>query len=254
VSANRLTEHFGADVLLDAITPGQADDWLLWMKVTKKYAGATIGRTVKHAKRFFRSAVRLGFLRESPFVDLKSQKQTNDARKFFVPQEAVVQVLDILPDAEWRLIFALCRYGGLRCPSEHLALTWDDIDWAHDRFSVKSPKTGERLVPIFAELRPFLAAAFEAADDGAPHVITRRRGSAKRWGVLLERILSRAGIPRLEEDFPKPASEPADRADGAVFNRHGLPLAGQLGASGRCPLPDRPGIGLPAGGQCRRAA
>jgi integrase len=201
VSANRLTEHFGADVLLDAITPGQADDWLLWMKVTKKYAGATIGRTVKHAKRFFRSAVRLGFLRESPFVDLKSQKQANDARKFFVQQEAVAQVLDVLPDAEWRLIFALCRYGGLRCPSEHLTLTWDDIDWAHDRFLVKSPKTGERLVPIFAELRPFLAAAFEAAADGAIHVITRRRSSAQRWGVLLERILSRAGIPRWKKIF-----------------------------------------------------
>ncbi len=29
---------------------------------------------------------------------------------------------------QWRLIFALSRYGGLRCPSEHLALRWGHID------------------------------------------------------------------------------------------------------------------------------
>ncbi len=201
VSANRLTDYFGDDVLLDTITPGQADDWMLWMKVTKDYAGATIGRTVKHAKTFFRSAVRLGLLRESPFADLKSRKQTNDARKFFVTPETTSQVLDALPDAEWRLIFALSRYGGLRCPSEHLALTWPDIDWARDRFLARAPKTGVRWVPIFAELRPFLAAAFEAASDGALHVITRRRASAQRWGILLERILARAGIQRWERIF-----------------------------------------------------
>lgn len=68
VSAKRLTQYFADGTPLDAITAGQADDWLTWMKLTKKYANATIGRTVKHAKRFFRSAVRLGLLHASPFA------------------------------------------------------------------------------------------------------------------------------------------------------------------------------------------
>jgi hypothetical protein len=93
LAAKRLTSYFGPDTRLDAITPGQADDWLTWMKVYKKYAGATTGRTVKHPKRFFRSAVRLGLLSENPFADLKSQKQTNDERKFFVTQETACKVL-----------------------------------------------------------------------------------------------------------------------------------------------------------------
>ena len=38
------------------------------------------------------------------------------------------KVLKACPDAQWKLLFALSRYGGLRCPSEHLALTWGDID------------------------------------------------------------------------------------------------------------------------------
>lgn len=42
-AANRLIEHFGADAPIDAITPGQADDWLLWMRVTKKYKSTAFG-------------------------------------------------------------------------------------------------------------------------------------------------------------------------------------------------------------------
>jgi integrase len=118
-----------------------------------------------------------------------------------VTPETVAAVFDALPDVEWRLVFALSRYGGLRCPSEHLALTWNDIDWEHDRFLAVAPKTGDRWVPIFAELRPFLEDAFHAAPEGSTYVINRRRRSAQRWGVLLERILRRAGITRWERIF-----------------------------------------------------
>jgi integrase len=59
------------------------------------------------------------------------------------------KVLEACPDVEWRLIFALSRFGGLRCPSEHLILSWADLDWERSRFRVESPKTGVRWVPIF---------------------------------------------------------------------------------------------------------
>jgi integrase len=58
------------------------------------------------------------------------------------------------PDAEWRLLIAPSRCGGMRCPSEHLSLRWQDVDWERTRFRVDSPKTGQRWVPIFPELRP----------------------------------------------------------------------------------------------------
>jgi len=70
------------------------------------------------------------------------------------------------------LLFALSRFGGLRCPSEHLALTWNDVDWERNRFRVTSPKTahhegrGERWVPIFTEFRPYFEEAFELAAQG----------------------------------------------------------------------------------------
>jgi hypothetical protein len=65
----------------------------------------------------------------------------NPERLCFVSREESQKVLDACPDAEWRLLFALSRYGGLRCPSEHLALRWGDVDWERSRFTVRSPKT-----------------------------------------------------------------------------------------------------------------
>ena len=39
------------------------------------------------------------------------------------------KVLEACSEAQWRLLFALSHFGGLRCPSEHLALTLDAVDW-----------------------------------------------------------------------------------------------------------------------------
>ena len=123
----------------------------------------------------------------------------NEARKFFVTRDAACRVVDACPDAEWRLLFALSRFGGLRCPSEHLALTWPDVDWERNRFRVVSPNTehlegqGVRWVPIFKELRPYLEEAFELAPEGALHVITRYRDPSTNLRTQLQRILRRAG-------------------------------------------------------------
>ena len=119
-------------------------------------------------------------------------------------------VLDACPDYEWRLIFALSRYGGLRCPSEHLRLRWADIDWEHERITVHAVKTehhqgkGTRLVPIFPELMPYLREAFERAEAGAEHVISRYRRGNANLRTQLERIILRAGLkpwPRLFQNL-----------------------------------------------------
>jgi integrase len=56
-------------------------------------------------------------------------------------------------DAEWRLILALARFGGLRV-SEIFGLKWADIDWGKHTILVHSSKTekydvGTWLVPVF---------------------------------------------------------------------------------------------------------
>jgi integrase len=203
VTKDRLVEFFGPGKNLRDINPGDADAWLLWMR--EKYAKGTAGRTVRRAKQLFRSAVRKKLIVENPFIDLKAPSEANEARKFFVPKADTQKVLDSCPNLEWQLLFALSRFGGLRCPSEHVELKWVDVDWARNRFWVSSPKTEHheghegRWVPIFPELRPYLEQAFELAEPGTAYVINRYRDASVNLRTQLLRIIKRAGV----EPWPK---------------------------------------------------
>jgi len=101
---------------------------------------------------------------------------------------------------QWRLIFALARYGGLRSPSEILALKWQDVDWERGRILVHSPKTehhagGEsRQLPLFPELVPYLREVFEQAQEGIEYVVTRYRSRGVNLRTQLERIIVKAGL------------------------------------------------------------
>jgi len=195
----RLVAHFGEDRPLDSISCGDADGWRDQM-LTDGLAPATVGREVKRARQFFRAAVRRKLIAENPFIDVAAPAQVNTARAHFISREVTEKVLAACPDAEWRLIVALSRYGGLRCPSETLALRWGDIDWANNRINVPSPKTEHlpggayRMIPLFAELRPYLADVFDQAEPGSQYVISRYRGDNQNPRTQFERILRRAGV------------------------------------------------------------
>jgi integrase len=126
--------------------------------------------------------------------------RANPDRFYFVSREEAERVLDACPDAQWRLLFALSRFGGLRCPSEHLGLRWGDIDWARGRMTVTSPKTehhpggGSRMVPLFPELRPCLEAVWEQAEPGTEFVITRYRDTNVNLRTQLGKIIRRTGL------------------------------------------------------------
>ena len=123
-----LIEFFGEQKNIDEITSGDADEFRLHLAETMD-ADCTVPRICGRAKQFFRYALRKKLIAESPFGDMKSLAvKANKEREFFVTQEMARRVLDACPDNEWRLLFALCRFGGLRCPSEPLALCWGDVD------------------------------------------------------------------------------------------------------------------------------
>jgi len=194
-----MVEHFGADKPLARITAGDADAFRLAL-LGKGLADNTVRRHCGRARQFFRAAIRRELVHRNPFDDMKCAVGANPDRLYFVSGEEAEKALAACPDAEWRLIFALSRFGGLRCPSEHLALRWGDIDWEHGRMTVRSPKTehhegkASRLVPIFPELYPYLREAFEAAEPGSEHVITRCRDGSVNLRTQLQRIIRRAGL------------------------------------------------------------
>ena len=83
----------------------------------------------------------------NPFSDLKGTAGANRDRDYFVSLEEIDKVINACPDAEWRLIVALARFGGIRIPSELITLQWSDINWEEDKITIHSEKTASHLLP-----------------------------------------------------------------------------------------------------------
>ena len=186
--------------------------------IERGLATATIFRRLVEARTIFGEAVRLKLIAENPFATVKSRNEQPQERMIYVSPETTKQVI-AAANPEWQTIIALARFAGLRCPSEVLSLRWCDVNWEANRFTVNSTKTEHhagkayRVVPIFAELRPYLQEAWDRAEEGATYVIdgTSGRGyrnQAKKPGgwenanlnTTLRRIIRRAGV----EEWSKP--------------------------------------------------
>lgn len=204
-----LIEHFGHDRALRTITEDDAAGWRKSL-IDAGLSDATVNKRCGNAKVFFRVAVKRKLIPTNVFGDLESRSIANKGRQRFIDRETAAKILAACPDAEWRAIFALCRFGGLRCPSEILALRWQDITWQPGRIHVTSPKTehfegrGSRDIPLFPELDKALHDAFEQAEEGAEYVITRYRKANCNLRQQFTRILKRAGLqpwPRLFQNL-----------------------------------------------------
>jgi integrase len=195
-----LEDHFGHDREIATITPTDAEGFKRAMR-DSGLAQATYAKFIKVARQVFRRAEKWKLVDESPFAGISAGSQTNSARLRFVPRDQIERVLEECTSNEWRLLVALSRYGGLRCPSEHMALRWENIDWARNRMTVTASKTEahankeSRLVPLFPEILPYLRQAFEEAEPGAEFVISdRRRRQGVNLGTQLKRFIVRAGL------------------------------------------------------------
>ncbi|MBI5289569.1 MAG: tyrosine-type recombinase/integrase, partial [Chloroflexi bacterium] len=194
-----LVDHFGEDKPLRDITAGDADNWRLHL-IREGLADNTVRRRCGIAKQMFTVAARRRLIGFNPFADLTSAVRGNPSRYRYVTRADAAKIIEACPNAEWRLIFSLSRFGGLRCPSEHLALKWADVDWARGRVTVRSSKTEHhvggdcRVIPLFPELLPHLREVFENAEPGTEHVVTRYRDPGQNLRTQFERIIRKAGL------------------------------------------------------------
>ncbi|MEM0915466.1 MAG: phage integrase SAM-like domain-containing protein [Planctomycetota bacterium] len=107
-----LADFFSETRRLDTIRRGDADLWRSWLLADRGLAENTVRRTCGIAKQFMRAAVRRGLIPENAFEDQVVAVRPNTARFYFVTRQEADAVLDACPDDEWRLLFALARFGG----------------------------------------------------------------------------------------------------------------------------------------------
>ncbi len=216
-----LLRFFGPDRPLGSITRGDAQDFHRWLKTCprgrrkKPLAEATANRRLGAARTIFHAAVDHELIPRNPFAGIAATVRGNPKRMRFIDRETIQRVIDACPDAQWRLLVALARYGGLRIPSEAVVLTRQDVDLERGILRVKAPKTEhhprhkERMVPLFPELRPFVLDVLEAMPPGETHLVWRYKHLAEDYEqegfhtanlrTQFAKIIRRAGV----EPWPK---------------------------------------------------
>jgi len=178
-------EDKGKERRVDNITRLEAESFRSWLVSKGRFDGkgglkpTTVWKRLQHVVAFFETMVKEGIITKNPFDGLTMSPVVDTDRNVYVDEETISQVMDVLPCAEWRLLVALWRFGGLRGSSEPLLLKWTDILWDQKKIVVHAKKTkryegkATRIIPIFPELVQPLEEAFELAEEGAVYVIER---------------------------------------------------------------------------------
>ena len=209
-----LVDYFGADKPMRSVTAADAKAFRQWLQDHEEQAENTMRRRCGRARQFFAAAIKSKLIDENPFEGMSVTVNGSTDKERFITEAESQKILKACPDLQWRLIFSLCRYGGLRCPSEVLAMTWENVLWDSSRIIVTSPKTKrykgheQRVLPMFPELAGVLNEAYEAAFDGLEDplavvrgpVVTRYTSADQNLRTTFEKIVTRAGL----KHWPKP--------------------------------------------------
>ena len=204
-----LLNHFGGEMAINTLNVASADEWRKAISESG-LATATVSKRVRVAKAIFRKAVKWDLLLRNPFEDLRSGSQSNPDRAFYITHEMMHAVLNECASDQWRCILILCRYAGLRCPSELIGLTWGDVNWERKLLTVRSPKTAGyeghevRIVPITKEVMPILETLYHKAETGSVEIIDRQLNTGSNLRTNLKRMILRAGMkpwPRLFQNL-----------------------------------------------------
>lgn len=220
----RLIEHFGERKALASLNEADGEDFRAWMQSLRKERKAStakdengdprpplppepmkeshIRKTCQFANQVCDYAVKRGWIEASPFESVPKSSPKTEQHEY-LSRPDTQKLIDAAPHDEFRLLIGLCRYGGMRNPSETQLLRWRDFDFKRKRFHVTSPKgkrhgKGTRETPLFQELVPLIEKAGQGKQPDE-WVIDQYRGSNNR--TLLEKVATRAGIDFWESPF-----------------------------------------------------
>lgn len=210
---NYLIQYFKEDCSLHSITPGDAEEWLQWMRseATRSNRPAAISKHVKRVRSWFGFAARKKWIQENPFAYLPTGSQVDRERILYMSPEEAEKVLAHLTCDQHRLFFELGRFGGLRLPSEVAELRWSHFDFSENTLQIPPAKTKARTMPLWPEIRDYAWPEFKEWQDSDrqnDYVIHRHRTiNRDRKSVISTKIVAHmkhamklAGL----EDFQKP--------------------------------------------------
>ena len=199
-------EYFDENELVENLSNDSMTQWKNLL--LKELATASVATVIKQTKTCFLWAVKQDLIPKSPLEGIAPGNFRNKSKDRLISMKEYYRLLDACPCQDWRVIIALARIGGLRCPSEVITLRWSDVKWEKNCFHVRSPKTEHhegkesRVVPLFPELKSELETLFFVPESqGKEFVITRYRDVDQGLAAPFATITKRAGLSEIPSPF-----------------------------------------------------
>lgn len=213
-----LVEHMGQNKPIASVTREEAGafvDWLRARTVRKTVKGKvidapvdanTIVTQVSIVRGFFAEALARDLVGANPFDRVKAKKVKKDRFVRMLSAAEFASILDACPSPQWRCMFALCRWAGLRA-GETRRVRWEDVRWdkgtlavsatdADEQVKAHDTKHRERHPPMVPELVAELQRCYDTTDGTGPCDGVSAQPS--RWGKT---FVKRAGCPPYGEVF-----------------------------------------------------
>lgn len=176
-----------------------ADAKTLASKIKKSgLAQTTAAKRLQTIKSWGQWLVDAEYIESNPFASTNPGSGRVDAtKKRFVTLEEFNSVLATIEDPEWRCVFVLARYCGLRIPSEICSLYWFDVLWDSQQIRINKAKTEPRFCPLFRPVERELKAlktTLESLETDSPLVFGRwQLNLESNLRTQINRFVKRAG-------------------------------------------------------------
>ncbi|WP_457681072.1 tyrosine-type recombinase/integrase [Thermovibrio sp.] len=148
------------DLYVQDLSTRHLDDYVRQVLATGA-SRTTTNTHIRHLKAVFTKAVEWELLKENPFRKYKLLKVQQKPPAFLLPGQ-VDKVLKVIDEPEWRFVFKLFVYTGMRL-SEVANLQWRDIDLHRGVITVRKAKNYQtRVIPIHPKLKEELESRYPA--------------------------------------------------------------------------------------------
>lgn len=186
-----LIEHFGESRLIDSIDVNGAESFVNAMAAgqlsrargvseeSRKYnlGPQTVRKHIRTVKSIFNWAKLMRMVTANPFDDFDGKALPSDPNHY-VSLDDFEKLLDAAPTIGWKVLYALCRFAGLRrgearsllwageAIDKHGARHWIGVDFQSRRICLVAEKTRMyREVPISPQLAYILAEAHRGGSE-----------------------------------------------------------------------------------------
>lgn len=187
-SRRNFEQYFDMDRNADTLEVSELLDFVRYLS-TRPYRplnSVSIENNWKRWRAVFRYALNRGVVKNNVFMAFKAGGDADRTESVYVERSMIRELIEKCTKTETRNVLSFARFAGLRIPSEVKVLRWQDF--SGNRFVIPGGKTGGRIVPLFADLKPELE-RLRAVSGTGEYLFPKLRGKSQGYASDCVRYL-----------------------------------------------------------------